>query len=524
LVVAALALQLSATFFQTDLNSDHLYPHMFVKDWLYGGYPLDAWKFGSATFLFPDYILYAGLLVLLGDSGLTFPVFAVMNMLLLGASFGLAIWRLGGGGAWSAWVKGYYLVGIILSFQFIPFHGYNLYWLLLPGFHGNCLTLGITICALLMGAWREDRRLSRGEALCVVILGVAGVFSNTLLLMHFLLPWLLTQLWLGWLQGQWKRAIFLEQLKWILIILMGVFVLRLSLAWLHYWEYGKVFRAFPFPAEVWRCWLDFCHDFMVETGPRLWFFWTLFVLIVGMTVWGHRRSRRSAVASSGMVFGLFSVISVGIAVILPILALYWKEFSNSRYFLNLLVLPLLALGLWVEAIPKAFGLGRVRSLAWSGLLGIAAVVLFGVNLQDRERLYFPYPLAVAEYDRMVAEYGLRLGVSDYWISHYYNQLSRTSSFLNHIEEGDGTPFFWCNNVYWFYGPKRAGQGSETLQFPVYDFILMNGLNELQVVETYGEPDRIVRGNYNTVYLYEDPEAIRSVLEPRIVQWLENKGL
>ena len=54
---------------------------------------------------------------------------------------------------------------------------------------------------------------------------------------------------------------------------------------------------------------------------------------------------------------------------------------------------------------------------------------------------------------------------------------------------------------------------------------MNGLNEMAIRERFGEPVEIVRGAFNTVFIYTDrSHLIRSSLAPEVAGWLDGKKL
>lgn len=519
----ALALKLSTKNFHRLLNSDHLYPHMFVKDWLFGGYPIDAWKFGSATFLFPDYPIYAGLLLAFGDSGITFPIAAVVNMLLLGFACGFAVRHLTPLKGPGAYATGYYVIMCVLLVQVVPHHEYNLYWLLLPGFHGSCLTLGIICLVLLMKSWSESRKLSRNETIALFLIGIPGAYSNTLLLTQFFIPWLLMAGALAWFRDPQRRAVFGNHLMVAIGILVGVLLIRFALWVLNIWEYGKVFRHFPFPLEIWRCFRLFVTDLSGLTGIRLWAFWLVYLLALFRAAILIPKSGDSRFPAREL-FLIFAIISVFVSVALPIVALYWKDYYNTRYFLNLLVLPPLAFALiFVSRNPlQKFPCKKGVHLLPVPIL-VAGSVLLLQTLRHPERFTFPYHEAIAEFDALVEAHNLRLGLSGYWQCHYFNQLGKSNAYLNHVR-ADGSAYFWCNNIYWYYGPNPA-KGRKELVFPDYDFVLVQELDEAEIIRNYGKPEAIIEGNYNRIFIYRGADnGIRSTLEEPVAKWLEDKAL
>ena len=525
LALAGLSLHLYGRYFHRELDSDFLYPHMFVKDWLFGPHPIDAWKFGSATFIFPDYPIHMLLILVFGDSGAMLVAFGVINMLLLGVASGFAFTRIGGANGTGAFAAGFVVVALVLMLQFLPHHGQQMHLLMRPGFHGSSLVLGITLSAVLAGAYGERRLLSSKEKLAVLLLGGAGFFSNTLLFTQFLAPWLVVLAICVWLGGRGERSLFAQQAMLIGVILGGVILIRLGLEWANFWEHARVFRHAPYPDKIWVCFLDFLSDLSGETGARLWAFWALLLVLVLVGMIGAFWPRDHDWLAIPRVYCVYAILSVASGVSLPILALYWDSIAQGRYFLNLLILPALALGLWVSSQKRFFPLGGERfSVVFLALLATFSVSLIGRDLSSKsERFRFPYSARVAEFDEMVERHQLSLGLCQYWRSHLYNQLGKSQVFMNHIEK-DGSPYFWCNNAYWYYGLEKPDEGTP-LVFPDYDFVLTNGLNRKAIRKKFGDPEKVVKGKYNEIYIYRNRSSqIRSSLAPPVAEWLRGKKL
>lgn len=525
LIVLLLTLHLHGANFQRYLNSDFLIAHMFAQDLLNGAYPLDGWTFGSATFLFPDYFIFVPLVAIFGGSGLSYLVYAFSITLSMGAAMGFAFNRVSNLGLLSAYGLGYVVLGFILLMQFLPGHELTVYRLVVPAYHGSCQVLGILIVGILFETVYENRPLSGAERTVLLSLGSLGALSNTLLITQYLLPWLTTLAVLAYLgRNNFKGHLFRHALL-VGLVVCAVLAFRALLAVTDFWEHARVFREYPLPWLIWEKLVLFFTDFIAETGPQLWSCWLLLAMLGPLAIRGLRAIRKNEdPLDRWVVVVIFVSVSVVSAIGLTIASLYWKNFQATRYFLNLLVLPAFALSSFVVTLNWV-SYRWVRYARVCGLLSSAGVIAFGVlaRVDLKEDLGFNYPAPVEEFDRLVAENNLSLGLSDYWRGHLFNTLSESDVSLNQVRT-EGSPYFWCNNAYWYFGPEGPGEKA-ALTFPEYDFVLMNGLDEALIRQRYGEPETVLEGDYNRIFVYRgSSDGIRSALVPRIAEHLQGKSL
>ena len=145
--VVVQVLALASDRFQSSLNSDFLIAHFFAQALTDPTYPISAWKFGSGTFWFPDYLAYLPLRGIFGDSGLSYPAYAVAWYLTLTAVTG---WTLAAAGAsrWLAAAAAGLAVNLLLLCQWIPGHAIRLWELGIPAFHGGNILSGLALVAL----------------------------------------------------------------------------------------------------------------------------------------------------------------------------------------------------------------------------------------------------------------------------------------------------------------------------------------------------------------------------------------
>lgn len=128
------------------------------------------------------------------------------------------------------------------------------------------------------------------------------------------------------------------------IVIGAALGFRLLIAVTDFWEHARLFREYPLPAFIWEKLVLFLADFVDETGPQLWVAWLMLLMAFLPAGNGIKTIQRNETPLQGWaVISIFATISVVSAVGLTISALYWQNFQATRYFLNLLPLPALAL-------------------------------------------------------------------------------------------------------------------------------------------------------------------------------------
>ncbi len=524
LLTLGLILNLFGSAFRKWVNSDALYPHTFIQEWLSGTYPIDAWNFGSATFLFPDYLIYGALLLVFGDGGITYPIFAAINGMLLGAACGYAFWKLTSLRATTAFAIGYYTISAILALHYLEHHDFFLYQILLPGFHGSSLILGIFTASALINSCLEKRKLDHSKTGFLLVIGALGLYSNTLLLTQFLVPWLATFAIYTFFIDRDDRVLFWNHTKLICAIVGIVVFVRFIQYAFSFWDHAAIFRHIPYPTAIWKCLLQFATDFKARVLPQLWAFWTIYAILIATAFFGYKnadfgkRNRRMGIIS------MFVILSVFSGIALPILSLYWNNYYNSRYFLNLAILPIIAIV--AIFLNRNLFLSKQAKLTAIPIVIFEMVIilsLFSKTTSHKENFVFDYSEQIAEYDKIVSENEWKLGLCQYWYSHLYNVIGKADAQLNHVRE-DGSAYFWCNNSYWYFGNGNKTDQS-MLEFPDYDFVLMNQLDREAILQKYGQPNRIVNGEFNTFFVYEEENSkLRQTLLPAIASRLERKTL
>jgi hypothetical protein len=146
-VTVLLALALAGGQFQSGQNGDLLWPQNYAHDLTDPAHPISGWKFGSATFWFPDEVIFQPLYWLCGNSGLNYPLFTVAIYLLMGA---MMSWSLAAAGVerTRAALAGFLTLDVVLLGQAIPGHARWLWLVGVPGRHGGNLVSGFALLAL----------------------------------------------------------------------------------------------------------------------------------------------------------------------------------------------------------------------------------------------------------------------------------------------------------------------------------------------------------------------------------------
>lgn len=503
LTQVALVLHLAAIAFHPWLNSDHLYPHAFARDLLAGEFPVSGWKFGTAPFFLPDYAIFVPLISITGPGGWSYPLYALIQYTGISLAMAWLFYEMvpekGKGRAFSAAFWG---MNCLLLTQWIPGHELGLWWIALPGFHGGTLLSGLAWMAwqLRIERLKLSMRGWRWGLNCLWI--VLGCFSNILLLFHFLFPWLFIQFLV--LKDRTERRHFWNSLSAVVSGVGGFLGLKLLLGVFHIFDFARHFRYVPTLSHL----ESTGEAFVASASEGLWrlegaVLVAVFLVVVSMLLFRSRLDRET-----GRWRG-WLVVQTAVVLALPLLAGYWKDPVSSRYWLPLWVIPVI----WFGLLYLKLGSGKLRIARWMGglvAMGAAAGALIQLPFTSPELWRFPQPSTVVELDRWVRNRGYTMGLSEYWNFHYANQLAESDHGWRILPvEPDGQPYFWCVNVAWFL--ESDGE------WPRYDFVVIDGLDQGRIARRYGPPEEIVRIGRWTVWVYGKvgQARIRDTLEPAV---------
>jgi hypothetical protein len=111
-----------------------------------------------------------------------------------------------------------------------------------------------------------------------------------------------------------------------------------------------------------------------------------------------------------------------------------------------------------------------------------------------------HPLAACIVEHKNA-FGLRAGLSDYWLS---RPVTISTNWTIQVDQIDfaGTPFVWQNDPFWY-----LRSFSTPGQPPEYNFIVTDRLDLEAIRQRYGDPDRITRCDVWTIWVYRDTTGL-----------------
>jgi len=473
LVLAAgfLALSLACNEFQSQINSDLLWPHIFLHDLFDPLHPVSGWTFGSATFWFPDYAILLPLNWLCGNSGLEYPLYTVAIYLITGTTMA---WALAATGVErrKAFIATFLGLDVVLMTQFIPGHAGWLWLLGIPCDHGTSVSMGFTLMALVLGAVRTGN-WSRWRSITFLILLTLGLASNTLILVHWLAPIGLALAWVAWRDKNLRPVA--NGLFWRAAVALALAVSqRLAFSLAQTFFFSKLLQYPPTPTYIWESFSHFVKNFIAGgVFADHWLLWIIGAVGIIATADGLRPARSTnPVQRVALLAGLLSLLAAWAA---PIATVYWVNPTSIRYLLNWLLLPV-----WLLALRAC---GNMVVERWMPKLSVLAIVL-GIALSltriDTEKMFFSRPPENEALLDFCERHDLHEGLADFWHTHLLTVEWRFGGPRLDNIANDFVPCFWCNNAFDYFPPTKDGHG---LAKPAPQFIIVDGL-DLQHVLPY----------------------------------------
>jgi hypothetical protein len=202
--------------------------------------------------------------------------------------------------------------------------------------------------------------------------------------------------------------------------------------------------------------------------------------------------QQPTVSTSIIFFALIFLINLVVIPLATIISSSFKDSTNFRYFLPILVLP----AFWgLPIILPAFispQTNRVISVFGLGIL-LIGVGFNGLNIigqSPRVRLDQYYPDAVRCIDEKASELGVHYGLASYWQAKPLTALSQVG--LNIVQvKSTLEPQFWVNNSIWY---------DMNPEFVVID-TRSHDINPETIINRYGEPASTFYCQNLTVLLY-----------------------
>ena len=532
LVIAAglLALAMASRNFPSRLDSDLLWPQIFLHDLHDPHHPVSGWNFGSATFWFPDYLSFLPLYWLCGNSGLGYPLYIAFQFLLTGAMMAWALAATGVAGR-KAVVAAFIVVDVVLLTQFIPGHDGWLWLLGIPCDHGGNVPLGFALLALAFGAIRAGR-WSSGRTLAYLLICGLGVVADAMTLVHWLAPVGLA------LAGQAWRARELRPVWWGFCWRTGAALVftaavRVTFSATETFFFSPLFQYPPTPQNIGKSFGHFLDG--VVHGGVITDHWALWLLAAaGISVASAALRKRGdgeidALTRIALGAGLLSLL---FAFLAPFATVYWINEHSIRYLLNWLMLPgwMLALCLCrCPALPR-----------WlPKLAGVTALIgiIVAVPQIKSENLFFPNPPEAETLREFLAENNLHEGLADFWRAHLLTAEWRFEGPRLGIIADDFYPCFWCNNSFDYFPDSADSRG---LAPPAPQFVILNGndpahagldiqrllawlhSNQLHVVRVGGHAVALLTPEQTKRAGGQIAQSVKLMLHGRREQWLETQ--
>jgi hypothetical protein len=473
LATVLLALALACGEFQSQLNSDLLWPQVFLHDLHDPLHPVSGWTFGSAPFWFPDYAILLPLYWLCGNSGLEYPLYTVVIYLITGAAMA---WALAAAGLERrrAVIAAFLCVNLVLLTQFIGGHAGWLWLLGIPCDHGTNVANGFALLALVLGALHAGK-WSRVRSVATIVLLTLGLASNTLLLVHWLAPIGLALAGVSW-RTQSSRPI-LTGLLWRAALAFALSLAqRIVLALAQVFFFSKLLQYPPTPNYVWESFSHFVDNFFAGgVFTEHWLLWLVGAAGIAIAVDGLRPAREAdPVKRVALLAGLLSLLAAWAA---PIATVYWVNPTSIRYLLNWLMLPA-----WMIALRFC---GKPAAPRWLPRLA-AVVTVLGIALSlpriSTDKMFFPQPPEAETLREFCERHDLHEGLADFWHTHLLTVEWRFSGPRLGNIANDLIPCFWCNNAFDYFPPAENGHG---LAPPAPQFIILDGLDPQRVAPWVG---------------------------------------
>ena len=522
-VTVLLALALASSQFQPGQNSDLLWPQVFAHDLTDAAHPAAGWKFGSATFWFPDDVFFLPLYWLSGNSGWNYPAYTVAIFLLMGVTM---VWSLAAAGVerTRAAVAGFLALDAVLLCQWIPGHARWLWLAGIPGRHGGNIATGFALLALTLGATRAGG-WGRGRTAAAVGVMTLGLLSDALLLFHWIIPLALA---LGWQARRVSalKPVLAGYLRRAALALVLVVIVRVALALAQWFLFFRLARDWPLPMLIGQTLAQFFDDFANHgLFTTQWMFGVIAVAGILAAIGGLRAKAGNADEAAGQVAFATGLIGLALGWATPMVTIYWRDPESFRYLLNWLFTPSWMLALWVCRRP-----GWARWLPGAALAaGVLGVGLAGPGI-DRAKLVFPRAPAAQALREYCARHSLREGLADYWTAHLLRvEWDFGGPSLGQIREKDFT-YLWCNNAFDYFPAAADGRG---LRAPAPQFVILNALDQAQVAQWLGGgplPTETV-GPYTVALLTPEQERragdlittqVEAALPSRRADWLKRQ--
>jgi hypothetical protein len=467
------------------LNSDSLLPAQFIWDVMHHVHAWAGFQLPRVPSLFPDLLVEGAVQFITGSWRIGYLSYAVFLLALLAAAAGLvidAVLRCG------AMAGSLIFLCVAIPVLAIELTTPALFILHINTFslatHGGQLSLSILLLYLL---WRHCNSPSLAHRLLVFGIGTAAVLSDRLSFVTYVVPAIA-----GIAYANWRGMLSRRGAAWALVAVVASAVAG--------WMLLAAFHTQPAPAiepRPWRHLVTFLAELrlLLAKEPLAWLVAVVPLLSLVVAKPGIRLRAGGAAGFCWVVAVTATVASIGAT------ALLYNDMPSYRYA---------GAALWWPVIMTSLALARLlgRRIDQAGTAAIGALVLaLGIasawtgSMPPRLMYWRNVLTECLMQARSTA--GLQSGLAEYWFA---RPIAAGSDWTLHVDQvtPDGRARYWGNDRFSFIDDDGHGP-------PVYNFIVMAGMDRRIVSDRYGPPARTIACNGADVWVYDDPSKVRETL-------------
>ncbi len=438
-IALALALANKDSFQALFLNSDTMYLPSIYRDLIMDNGAFEKWSFNAAPNLYPDFIVFSGLMSLFNDTITTTISFGILQYLLF-----------------------VFLTGNIVHTAITPLSLHQkALGILLAGLPFTALIFHRDVeftFQLLSNAYHLGASISTLIALRIFI----QIFNKNqwwwwpVFLIHITLAGANDKLfWIQCLVPLFILGIILFFQKKIklatplLLTIIAAFVMANTYLNSHREPANptieRAFREFAFSYTKESA-LHFFTDLKMVFGcfdTKSFFYFVALAFGLGSSIFVLKKKLEVQKTKITVLF--FVAASTYLTIAAPILNGNYISYEHHRYFIGALLISFLTCVFILITQIKAEGISKVLSVVSS----VVIVIFFVINISFfREKINL-YPPFAKEVDTLIEKYNLKRGVSTYWNAKSHEYLCKNDIRIVSVFP-DLFPYVHANNREWFY--------------------------------------------------------------------------
>jgi hypothetical protein len=490
-------------YLDLQMNADLLLPVSLIWDLRHHDYAWLGFQLPRVPSLVPDLLLYAAADLATGSYRWALFIYGYLQFMGFVCVGGWLARLLTGAGPLSAMAAMQAVATILVLLNLmLPDGTSHAFGIFMPCLHfGPMLTalVGSALACRLLQRWRT------GDAVLLLAASTAAVASDRLLIVAFIAPAILAAAVSFVVAGAAVRRVGAA---------IGVMLASLPLARL---VDHAVNRQPDLAIDPWLA-LDRVHRFLrgslayaeghatavVASVAVPLVVFLLYPLIARAS--GTKGDQRAPLFGLGRrdAAEVFLWVNAGAAVAAVAAAtalLLYENDGSYRYVAPVLTWPIIFTAAAALAGGRAERAGHAGRIALAASLPVFVVAIATGGSALPGPVTWRLPLAdclLGERDRL----GLKAGLSEYWISRPLMIASGWSLQVNQVT-GDGSPYVWGNDPFWF-----VRSFADPAHPPAYNFIVMKALDSAAIRARFGSPSRVETcPGEEEVWIYEDSDRL-----------------